>query len=75
MPKEAGPSGLFSLKEWKHSFLPLPGTVRAARSQECSDLLALLAPASLFFPGFCSDFKQALASLLVNGFRAVLRQL
>lgn len=74
MPKEVGPSDLFSLKERKDDFLPLPGTVGAACSGGCGNLLALLAQASLFFLGFCSDFKQTLASLLVNGFHAILRQ-
>lgn len=74
MPKEVGPSDLFSLKEWKDNFLLLPGTVGAAHSWGCSDLLALLAQAFLVFLGFCSDFKQTFASLLKNGFHAVLRQ-
>lgn len=74
MPKEVGPSDLFSLEGWKDNFLPLPGTVGAAVSWGYNDLLALLAQAFLFFLGFCSDFKQTFASLLKNGFNAVLRQ-
>lgn len=67
-------SDLFPLKEWKDNFLPLPRTVGAAQSWACSDLLALLAQALLFFLGFCSDFKQTFARLLRNGFHTVLRQ-
>lgn len=50
MPKESR-SDLFSLKEWKDNFLPLPRTMGAVQSWACSDLLALLAQALLFLPG------------------------
>lgn len=59
MPKESQ-SDLFSLKEWEDNFLPLPGTVGAAQSWACSDLLALLAQALLFFVGFCTDLQHLL---------------
>lgn len=60
-------SDLFSLKE-KDGFLPLPRTVGAVQSWACSDLLALLAQALLFFLGFCSDCKQTFSSLQEMGF-------
>lgn len=50
MPKEVGPSDLYSPKELKGNFLPFPWMREAEGSCGCSDLLALLAQASLFFP-------------------------
>lgn len=74
MLKDVGPSDLFSLKERKDNFLSLSGTVGAAHSWGCSNLLALMAQAFLFFLGLCSDFDQTFAFLLKNGSHVVLRQ-